>query len=115
MESQNKGFDFNQGPAKLLISTVHLRVMGGLLHLNLQSGTHSSTFLFPLDVAKKVAKAIVQQVEEIEKKNKIKFDDRLPNEPMLSPLSFDTQLPQNGKDDKDKKDQNEGDNKKKKS
>lgn len=112
MESQKKSFDFNQGPAKLLITTVHLRVMGGLLHLNLQSGTHSSTFLFPLDVAKKIAKAIVQQVEEVEKKNKITFDDRLLNEPMLSPLSFGTQPPQNRKDDG--KDQNEDDNKKKK-
>lgn len=110
MESQKKDFDFDQGPAKLLISTVHLKIINGLLHLNLTSGKHSSTFLLPLNVAKQIAKAMRQQVEEIEKKQGIKFDDRLPNEPMLSPLSFDTEPPQKGKEDK--KDQ-DGDNNKK--
>ncbi|MES2135219.1 MAG: hypothetical protein V4449_03205 [Patescibacteria group bacterium] len=78
-------FDFNSVPSKLFIDTVNVRVINGLLHLALQSGQTTSCFLLPLPAAKMIAKAITKQVEEIEEKNNIKFDDRLPNEPMLSP------------------------------
>lgn len=78
-------YDFNAVPSKIFVDTVNLRVINGLLHLAVQSGSSTSCLLFPLPAAKMIAKAITQQVEEIEKKNNIKFDDRLPNEPMLSP------------------------------
>lgn len=78
-------FDFNSVPSKLFVDTVNVRVINGLLHLAVESGQATSCFLLPLPAAKMIAKAITQQVEEIEQKNNIKFDDRLPNEPVLSP------------------------------
>ncbi len=78
---------------KIFADTVNLRIINGLLNLNIQSGNQTWTYLFPAVVAKKMAKAIVQQIEEIERKMGIKFDDRLPNEPMPSPLSFGQEPP----------------------
>jgi len=78
-------FDFNSVPSKLFVDTVNVRVINGLLHLAVQSGQATSCFLLPLPAAKMIAKAITKQVEEIEEKNNIKFDDRLSNEPVLSP------------------------------
>jgi hypothetical protein len=40
----------------------------------------------PLDLTKKLSRGLAKQVEEIEKKNNIIIDGRLPNEPMVSPI-----------------------------
>jgi hypothetical protein len=82
---------------KIFADTVNMRIIDGLLNLNLQSGNQAWTFLFHAATAKKIAKAIVQQIEEIEKKMGVKFDDRLPHEPMLSPMSFGQEPPLPGK------------------
>lgn len=78
-------FDFNSVPSKLFVDTVNIRIINGLLNLAVQSGQTTSCFLLPLPAAKMIAKGITKQIEEIEEKNGIKFDDRLPDEPMLSP------------------------------
>lgn len=78
-------FDFNSVPSKLFVDVVNVRIINGILNISLQSGQTTSCFLMPLPAAKMIAKAITKQVEEIEEKNGITFDDRLPNEPMLSP------------------------------
>lgn len=79
-------FDFSQGPGKIFVETVHARIINGLLHMTLQSGEELYPFLFPLEVTKKLSRALAQQIQEIEAKNDIEIDGRLPHEPMLSPL-----------------------------
>lgn len=82
-----KEFDFNSVSSKTFVDTVNIRIINGLLYLAIQSGKDSPCFLMPLPLAKLVGKGITKQVEEIELKNNVKFDDRLPDEPMLSPLT----------------------------
>ncbi|OGG86540.1 hypothetical protein A3H15_01125 [Candidatus Kaiserbacteria bacterium RIFCSPLOWO2_12_FULL_50_28] len=78
-------FDFDTVPSKIFVDSVSIRIINGVLHLAIRSGQSVSCYLLPLPLAKIVGKAIGKQVEEIEQKNNITFDDRLPNEPMLSP------------------------------
>ena len=80
-----KEFDFDAVPNKIFVDSVSLRVINGMLHLALSSGQSISCYLLPLPLAKASAKGVLKQVEEIEKANNIKFDDRLPDEPLLSP------------------------------
>ena len=80
-----KQFDFNAVPRKVFVDTVHIRIINGMLHLAVQSGQEISCLILPLPLGKLVGRAVTKQIEEIETKNKIRFDDRLPNEPMLSP------------------------------
>jgi len=82
-------FDFDTGPQKVFVDKSHIRIINGLLHVTMQSGTKLATFLLPLPLAKQVARAISMQIEEIEQKTGMKFDGRLPNEPMLSPINTD--------------------------
>jgi predicted PilT family ATPase len=78
-------FDWGKVPSKVFVDSMSIRVINGLLHVAIQSGQKMMCYLLPLPLAKLIGKAITKQVEEIEKKNGIKFDDRLPDEPMLSP------------------------------
>jgi len=79
-------FDFDSGPQKVFVDKSHIRVINGLLNLTMQSGTKLLTFIVPLPLAKQIARAVSMQIEEIEQKTGMKFDGRLPNEPMLSPI-----------------------------
>lgn len=87
-------YDFDKVPEKKYVDSAHLRIIQGLLNLVVQSGETTNAYLMQLPLAKKVAKAILLQVEEIEKRNNVKFDDRLPHEPMISPFTYE-----NPKDD----------------
>ena len=78
-------FDFNSVSSKMLADSFSIRIIGGLLHLAVQSGQNNSCFVFPLPQAKFLGRAVLKPVEEIEQKNGIKIDVRLPDEPMLSP------------------------------
>src|SRR3989338_4400520 len=78
-------FDWGKVPSKIFVDSISIRVINGLMHVAIQSGQTVTCYLLPLPLAKLIGKAITKQVEEIEKKNGIKFDDRLPDEPMLSP------------------------------
>lgn len=80
-------FDFNSGSPKVFIDTAHLRVINGLMHLALQSGEEAECYVLPLPLAKLIGRAMTTQVTEIEEKNGVHFDDRLPNEPTPSPWS----------------------------
>ncbi len=82
-------FDFDAGPEKIFVDKSHLRIINGLMNLTFQSGDMLSTYIFPLPLAKQVARAMALQIEEIEKKNGITIDGRLSNEPMLSPIKPD--------------------------
>ena len=84
--AQDKPFDFDAGPEKVFVDKAHLRIINGLLNFTMQSGQKMYTFLLPLPLSKQVARAMAMQIEEIEKKNGIIFEGRLPNEPMLSPI-----------------------------
>ena len=72
-------------PKKIFADSVSVRVINGMQHIAFQSGEGVYCFLLPVAGAKFLRKALVKQVEEIEQKNGIKIDVRLPDEPMLSP------------------------------
>ncbi len=82
-------FDFAKGPGKAFIEGVHVRIINGLLNITLQSGESYYPFLATLDIAKKLSRALSLQVGEIEVKNKIEIDGRLPHEPMPSPIQIE--------------------------
>lgn len=79
-------FDFNQGSAKTFVGAFHARIINGLLHIVFTSADEEYSFVLPLDLTKKLSRGLAAQVEEIEKKNNIVIDGRLPNEPMVSPI-----------------------------
>lgn len=79
-------FDFGKGGDKIFIEGFHARIINGLLHIVFTSGDTKHAFTLPLDLTKKLSRGLAAQVEEIEKKNNIVIDGRLPNEPMVSPI-----------------------------
>jgi hypothetical protein len=79
-------YDFSKGGNKIFIEGFHARIINGLLHIVLTSGDKNHAFTLPLDLTKKLSRGLASQVEEIEKKNNIVIDGRLPNEPMVSPI-----------------------------
>ncbi len=81
-------FNFSQGPEKVFIEGFHARIINGILHIMFKSADTSYSFVLPLDLTKKLSRGLAAQVEEIEKKNNIVIDGRLPNEPMKSPLQI---------------------------
>ena len=83
-------FDFDSGPEKLFVDKAHIRIINGLLHVTMQSAQELFTFVLPLPLAKQVSRAVGLQIDEIEAKTGMKFDGRLPNEPMLSPIDPST-------------------------
>jgi hypothetical protein len=83
MESE---FNFNEGSQKVFVDGFHARIINGLLHVVFTSADEEFAYVLPLDLAKKLSRGLAAQVEEIEKKNNIVIDGRLPNEPMVSPI-----------------------------
>lgn len=79
-------FDFSKGDNKIFVDGFHARIINGLLHVVLKSGEASHAFALPLDLTKKLSRGLAAQVAEIETKNNIVIDGRLPNEPMVSPI-----------------------------
>lgn len=79
-------FNFSTGPEKVFIEGFHARIINGILHIVMKSADKPYSFVLPLDLTKKLSRALAAQVEEIEKKNNIVIDGRLPNEPLKSPL-----------------------------
>lgn len=80
-------FDFNSVSEKLLSDGFHVRVIAGVAHIALVSGKSIRSYLFPLGPAKALGRALIKQVEEIENKTGKKFDMRLSDEPVPSPLN----------------------------
>jgi hypothetical protein len=80
-------FDFDGGPEKTFVDKAHLRIINGLLNITMQSGQKLSTYVLPLPLAKQISRAVAAQIEEIEKRNGVVIEGRLPNEPMLSPIN----------------------------
>ena len=80
-------YDFHKGVEKIFVEKVHVRIINGLLHFALESGDKAYAFTSDLVLGKRFSRILMQQVEEIEKKNNIVIDGRLPHEPMPSPLS----------------------------
>jgi len=79
-------FNFSTGPEKTFVEGFHARILNGLLHIVFKSAEKSYSFVLPLDLTKKLSRGLAAQVDEIEKKNNIVIDGRLPNEPMVSPI-----------------------------
>ena len=79
-------FNFSTGPEKVFIEGFHARILNGILHIVFRSAEKTYSFVLPLDLTKKLSRGLAAQVDEIEKKNNIVIDGRLPNEPMVSPI-----------------------------
>lgn len=84
--SMEPDFNFNEGPAKTFVGGFHARIINGLLNIVFTSADEEYSFVLPLDLTKKLSRGLAAQVDEIEKKNNIVIDGRLPNEPMVSPI-----------------------------
>lgn len=79
-------FNFEEGSEKVYVDSFWTDFHRGLQHLMLKSGNEEYVFVLPIDLAKKVSKALGQSVEVFEKQIGQKLDDRLDNDPILSPL-----------------------------
>ncbi len=79
-------FNFNEGPQKVFVDGFHARIINGILHIVFTSADEEFAYVLPLDLTKKLSRGLLSQIEEIEKKNNIVIDGRLPNEPMISPI-----------------------------
>ncbi len=77
---------FTNGPEKIFVDEAKAQAVNGLLQFWLRSGTEKYTFLFHLATAKQIGRLLLKQVEEIEAKTGQKFDARLSNEPLMSPI-----------------------------
>lgn len=85
MSSQD--FDFNSVSEKLVTDQFHVRIIAGVAYLALKSGANTRSYALPLGPAKALGRALIKQVEEIEKRTGKKFDMPLSDEPIPSPLS----------------------------
>ena len=81
-------FNFSEGPQKVFIEGFHARIINGILHIVFKSADEMYSFVLPLDLTKKLSRGLAQQVEEIENKENIFIQGRLPDEPMPSPLQL---------------------------
>ena len=86
MKIMEQEYDFSKGEKKIFVEGFHARIINGLLHIVLTSGEKKYAFTLPLDLTKKLSRGLAAQVTEIETKNNIVIDGRLPNEPMVSPI-----------------------------
>ncbi len=95
----NQEPDFDAVPEKVFVDTFSIRIIDGMSYILLKSGKSTACFLMPLPAAKFLGKGLLKQVEEIEQKHSVKFDVRLPGEPLLSPWTTNPDKPEGGKSD----------------
>ncbi len=89
----NQGFDFSTGPKKVWVDRFGFASNGGLVHLAVTSGSETKVFVFDVTLAKKIARGLKDVVDKFETATGQKLDDRLDNDPMLSPMSGEMKPP----------------------
>ena len=79
-----------KGPMKVLVDSFHCRVMNGLHVVSFGSGGDDFRFVMQLPASKTFARALMKQIQEIEKKSgKEIVDLGLSDEPVISPIKID--------------------------
>ena len=90
-------FNFDSSSEKIMTDGFSMRIINGLMHLAIKSGTSIRCYVLPLHAAKAAGRGLIKQVEEIEQKTGQKFDMPLSDEPVPTPL---TDFRDQGKDKK---------------
>lgn len=79
-----------KGPMKVLVDSFHCRVMNGLHVVSFGSGEDEFRFVMQLPASKTFARALMKQIQEIEKKSGKEIADLgLSDEPVISPIRID--------------------------
>lgn len=75
---------------KVLVDSFHCRVMNGLHIVSFGSGEDEFRFVMQLPASKTFARALMKQIQEIEKKSGKEIADLgLSDEPVISPIRID--------------------------
>ena len=91
----------HDGPIRILTESFSVRILRGMLHIRFASGKETYFFVLPLQLGRMLARALNEQINEIEKKTGTKIKDgRLSTDPVPSPLSKDDLMPDDSKGDK---------------
>lgn len=90
-------FNYEEGPRKIFLDKFQAQVRNGLLHLMLKSGKEEYVYVLQLDLAKKLGKGLSSQIKAVEVQLGVSIDDKLDDEPTLSPLSSEFEKPEDGK------------------
>lgn len=74
----------------MLVDSFHCRVMNGLHVVSFGSGEDEFRFVMQLPASKTFARALMKQIQEIEKKSGKEIADLgLSDEPVISPIRID--------------------------
>lgn len=73
---------------KVFVDSFNVGLYNGLLCLFLGSGEKRRFYILQFPCGKQLAKLLTREVKAAEKKFQIIFDDRLRDEPILSPLQL---------------------------
>lgn len=75
---------------KVLVDSFHCRIMNGLHIVSFGSGEDEFRFVMQLPASKTFARALMKQIQEIEKKSGKEIADLgLSDEPVISPIRID--------------------------
>lgn len=75
---------------KVLVDSFHCRIMNGLHVVSFGSGEDEFRFVMQLPASKTFARALMKQIQEIEKKSGKEIADLgLSDEPVISPIRLD--------------------------
>ena len=75
---------------KVLVDSFHCRIMNGLHIVSFGSGEDEFRFVMQLPASKTFARALMKQIQEIEKKSGKEIADLgLSDEPVVSPIRID--------------------------
>lgn len=75
---------------KVLVDSFHCRIMNGLHVVSFGSGEDEFRFVLQLPASKTFARALMKQIQEIEKKSGKEIADLgLSDEPVISPIMID--------------------------
>lgn len=81
----------NEGPKRIFSDRFAVNITNNLMHLRFSSGGRVYAFVVPVQLGRTIARAINQQVDEIEKKTGTKIEGGpLSTDPVPSPISAES-------------------------
>jgi hypothetical protein len=85
----NEKIEPRKGVEAIYVESFACRVLNNMHYVEIVSGDKQFKFVCQLGGTKALGRALIKQVEEIEKKQGVTYDSRLSDEPMPSPLKRD--------------------------
>ena len=86
MPNQQDPFEVIHTDERIYPERFWVQVRDGMFYLALRSGEKSKVFATSLVFAKRLGRAILKQIEEVEIKNGVEIPGNLPDEPVKSPI-----------------------------